>query len=127
LLVHVVAIMVADWMRARLLRKGRWFAVAQQERQPIAANYIRVALCCAIAGYAVLYLWGLIFQPPTIGLAKGTAPFALLPAVTGAFYGYHLDNVELGRRPSRPWEIGLQTLALRAGGKLRFGWRSAAS
>jgi hypothetical protein len=110
LLVHGVAIMTADWRRAGLLRSGRWFAVAGQERQPIAANHIRVALCCAATGYIVLYMWGVIFQPPTIGLAKGTAPFALLPAATGAFYGYHLDNVELGRRPSRLWEIGLQTL-----------------
>ncbi len=53
---------------------------------------------------------GPVFQPPTIALAKGTAPFALLPAATGAFYGYHLDNVELGRRPWRPWEVGSQTL-----------------
>jgi hypothetical protein len=110
LLVHGVAIMTADWMRMRLLRKGRWFAIAGQERQPITANYIRVALCCAATGYAVMYLWGLILQPPTIDFAIGTAPFALLPAATGAFYGYHLDNVELGRRPSRLWEIGLQTL-----------------
>jgi hypothetical protein len=110
LLVHGVAIVTAEWMRARLLRKGRWFAIAAQGRQPIAANYIRVALCCAATGYVALYLWGLIFQPPTIGLAQGTAPFALLPAATGAFYGYHLDNVELGRRPSRLWEVGLQTL-----------------
>src|ERR1700676_3165489 len=26
------------------------------------------------------------------------------------FYGYHLDNVELGRRPWRPGEVGSQTL-----------------
>jgi len=110
LLVHGVAIMTADWVRARLLRKGQWFAIARQERQPITANYIRVALCCAATGYAAMYLLGLILQPPTIGLATGTAPFALLPAATGAFYGYHLDNVELGCRPSRLWEIGLQTL-----------------
>jgi hypothetical protein len=57
-----------------------------------------------------LYLWGLIFQPPTIGLAKGTAPFALLPGATGAFYSYQLDNVELRRRPARLWEIGSQAL-----------------
>jgi Protein of unknown function (DUF2384) len=35
------------------------------------------------------------FQPPTIALAKGTAPFALLPAATGAFYGNHLDKAWL--------------------------------
>jgi hypothetical protein len=81
-----------------------------QERRPIPANYIRVALWCALTGYIALYLWSLIFQPPTIGLAKGTAPFALLPAATGLFYGYHLDNAELAQRPSRPREIGSQAL-----------------
>jgi hypothetical protein len=38
LVVQGVAIMTADWMRVRLLRKGRWFVVVGQERQPIAAN-----------------------------------------------------------------------------------------
>jgi hypothetical protein len=110
LLVHGCAIVTADWTRARSLRNGRWFVVVGQERRPVAANYIRVALCCALTGYVALYLWGLIFQAPTIGLAKGTAPFVLLPAATGAFYSYHLDNVELGRRPRRQWEIGSQAL-----------------
>jgi len=110
LLLHGSAILTADRMRARFLRQGRWFEVVGQERRPIAANYIRVAVCCALTGYVTLYLWSLIFQPPTIGLAQGTAPFALLPAATGAFYCYHLDNAELGRRPWRPWEIGSQTL-----------------
>jgi hypothetical protein len=110
LLVHGFAIWTADWKRTSLMRKGRWFRVVGQERRPIAANYIRVALCCALTGYLALYMCGLILQPPTIGLAKGTAPFALLPAATGWFYGYHLDNVELGQRPWRPWEIGSQTL-----------------
>jgi hypothetical protein len=110
LLVHGVAIVTADRVRAKLLRKGTWYAVAGQERQPIEANYVRIALCCALTGYIALYLWGLIFQPPTIFLAKGTVPFALLPAATGGFYTYHLDNVELARRPSRLWEIGSQVL-----------------
>jgi hypothetical protein len=55
-------------------------------------------------------MWSIIFQPPSIHLAKAIAAFALLPAATGAFYGYHLDNVELGRRPLRSREIGSQTL-----------------
>lgn len=110
LLVHGCAILTSDWTRARFLRKGRWFLIVGLERRPIAANYIRVAFFCALTGYVALYLWGLIFQPPTVGLAKGTLPFALLPAATGAFYSYHLDNVELGQRPRRSWEIGSQAL-----------------
>ena len=96
---HGVAILTADWMRVRLLRKGRWFAMAGRERRPIAANYIRVALGCAIAGYIALFYGAVIFQPPTVAFAKGTVPYALLPAATGAFYGYHLDNVDLGSVP----------------------------
>jgi Protein of unknown function (DUF2384) len=110
LLVHGCAILTADFTRGRLLGKGKWFEIVGQQRQPIEANYIRLAVYCALTGYVALYLWGLIFQPPTLGLAKGAAPFALLPAATGAFYGYHLDNVELGQRPRRIWEIGSQTL-----------------
>jgi hypothetical protein len=71
------------------------------------ATILRIA---PTTGYVALYLWDLFFQPPTIALAKGTVPFALLPAATGAFYGNHLDKVELGRRPWRPWEVGSQTL-----------------
>ena len=37
-------------------------------------------------------------------------PNALLAMVTGGFYVYHLDNAEIGQRPSRPWELGLQTV-----------------
>jgi hypothetical protein len=102
-------------MRRRSLRKGEWFAVLGRQREPVAANYIRVAIGCAIIGYMTLFVWGLIFQAPTIEFAKGTIGYALLPAATGAFYGYHLDNAELGRRPSRAWEIGAQALATGVG------------
>ena len=70
-----------------------------------------VAFGCAMTGYAAMFLWGLIFQSPTVAFAEGTLPYALLPAATGGFYGFHLDNVELGQRPSRLWEIGSQALA----------------
>jgi uncharacterized protein (DUF2384 family) len=30
--------------------------------------------------------------------------------VTGGFYVYHLDNVEMESRPSRPWEVAPQTV-----------------
>ena len=110
LLVQGVAVMTADWIRRRLLRQRRWFAVVGEVRQPIAANYIRAGLGCVVTGYITLYFWNLIFYPPTMTLAKGIAAFALLPAATGAFYGYHLDNAELRQRPSRVHEIGLQSL-----------------
>jgi len=114
LIVHGIAVLTADWMRARLLRKGRWFAVAAQKRQPVAANYIRIGLVCAVTGYIALCIWGLITSPPTdlnfIFFAQQRTAFALLPAATGAFYAYHLDNAELGSRPSRLWEVGSQTV-----------------
>jgi hypothetical protein len=81
-----------------------------RERRPIAANYIRVASGCAITGFIAMFLWGLTLQTPTFAFVMGTLPYALLPAATGGFYGYHLDNVELGQRPSRLWEIGSQAL-----------------
>jgi hypothetical protein len=109
-LAHGVAILTADWMRARHLYKGHWFAVVGRERRAITANYVRVALGCAITGYVAMFLWGLIFQAPTVAFAEGTLPYSLLPAATGGFYTFHLDNVELGQRPSRLWEIGSQTL-----------------
>ena len=108
LLVQGAAIITADWMRSRLLCKGRWFALAGRERRPIIANYVRIAVGCALIGYIALFVWGLIFQSPTLAFAKGTIPYALLPAATGGFFGYHLDNVELGQRPLRIWEIGSQ-------------------
>jgi hypothetical protein len=43
-------------------------------------------------------------------MAKGVLPYALLPAVTGAFYAAHVDNAELNCRPSRLFEILSQAL-----------------
>jgi hypothetical protein len=37
-------------------------------------------------------------------------PNALLAMVTGAFYVYHLDNAEIGQRPSRAWERCSQSM-----------------
>jgi hypothetical protein len=110
LLVQGVAIITADWIRLRLIRRERWFALVQQRRERRVANYIRVALVCMVTGYVALYAWNSIFHHPTIELAKGIAAFALFPAATGAFYAYHLDNAELGERPPRWVEIGLQSL-----------------
>ena len=110
-LAHGVAVLTADWLRTRLSSKDQWYAIVGRERRPITANYLRVAFGCAMTGYAAMFLWGLIFQSPTVAFAEGTLPYALLPAATGGFYGFHLDNVELGQRPSRLWEIGSQALA----------------
>jgi hypothetical protein len=74
------------------------------------ANYVRVAFAAGIAGYAGSILWGLAFGEITTGQLKSAAPFVLPLAVTGAFYAYHLDNVELQMRPSRLREVGWQTL-----------------
>ena len=109
-LAHGVAVLTADWLRTRLLGKDQWYAIVGRERRPIIANYLRVAFGCAMTGYVAMLLWGLIFQAPTVAFAEGTLPYALLPAATGAFYGFHLDNVELDQRPSRLWEIGSQAL-----------------
>jgi hypothetical protein len=107
-LVHGAAIMAADLTRARRIRHGRWFAATAGGRAINIANYIRVGLVCALTGEMVLFVWSLLFHPSSVALALATLPFALLPAATGAFYVWHLDNAELRTRPSRPREIGLQ-------------------
>jgi hypothetical protein len=109
-LAHGTAIFIANRMRHRRTKKGLWFAQFGSTRRQIGANYLRVACGCFIAGYGILLLWGLIFGGITLDQIKGTALFALLPAATGGFYVYHLDNVELEKRPSRLWEIGLQAM-----------------
>lgn len=105
LIPYGMAIMVADLMRKRAIGKGRWFGAAGPKRRTIGANYIRVAAVCGIAGYIGLVLWGLAFAPPTLAGLKIDAPNALLAMVTGGFYAYHLDNVEMNSRPSRLWEV----------------------
>lgn len=108
LLTQGSAIFAADWYRRRRLGKNHWFESTGGKRHRVVANYIRVAIVCAIAGYVVLFLWALLFEAFSKKVALNTLPFVLLPAVTGAFYAIHLDSVELKRRPSRLLEIGLQ-------------------
>lgn len=100
------AVVVADRMRARLIRGQRWFASGTADP----ANYIRVAVISGLAGYVVMCLWGAVLQGPAYGLFTGAAPYALLPAATGAFYAAHLDNVAFALRPARYREIGAQAL-----------------
>jgi hypothetical protein len=109
--IHGTAILVADRLRARLVGRGRWFALIDQERQAIPANYIRIAVACGLAGYVVMCLWGAMLQGPSLAMLSGAAPYALLPAATGGFYAYHLDNVALKTRPPRGLEIAYQSLA----------------
>jgi uncharacterized protein (DUF2384 family) len=101
---------VADLLRKRAIRKGRWFASNRHKRRAIGANYIRVAAICGLVGYVGLVLWGFVLAPPTLAGLKVDAPNALIAAVTGGFYVYHLDNVEMNTRPSRIWEVGPQAL-----------------
>jgi hypothetical protein len=110
LIPHATAIMVADIMRRHAIDGGSWFSASGADRRPNAANYIRVAVVAGIAGYLALILWGLTQQAPTADSFKIEVPNMLLAMVTGGFYVYHLDNAELGTRPSVGWELGAQTV-----------------
>ena len=107
---HATAIMVADLIRRRAINSGSWFDQPGSGPRANGANYVRVALVCGVAGYVGLILLGLTQQAPTMDGFKIEIPNALLAMVTGGFYVYHLDNAEIGQRPSRPWELGLQTV-----------------
>lgn len=107
---YATAIIVADLVRRRAIAKGRWFVNSGQRQQTSGANYVRVALICGIAGYLALIVWGLTQAAPTLDSFKMEVPFVLLAMVTGAFYAFHLDNAEAGQRPSRAWELGLETV-----------------
>ena len=107
---HATAIMIADLLRRRAVNKGSWFAASGRRQRANGANYIRVAVVCGVAGYLGLILWGLTQGPPTLDSFKIEIPNALLAMVTGGFYVYHLDNAEIGQRPSRAWELGSESV-----------------
>jgi hypothetical protein len=107
-ILYGAAIMTADLVRSHYINKGSWFASSGPRRRAISANYVRVAVACAIAGYVSSILWGLAFQGLTLDWLKAAAPYLLPPAATGGFYVCYLDNVELARRPSRAREVGWQ-------------------
>jgi hypothetical protein len=107
---YATAIVIADLMRRHAIKNESWFGSLGHGRLANGANYVRVALVCGIAGYVALVIFGLTQQGPTPDFFKMEAPSALLAMVTGGFYVYHLDNAELGRRPSRKWELGSQTI-----------------
>jgi len=108
LLMHGVAIVTADRVRGSMIKGDRWFNPDDATPRRSVANYIRVGLACAVTGYVALVVFAVMQQTPTWRMAKDALPFALLPAVTGAFYAAHVDNAELNCRPSRLVEIALQ-------------------
>ena len=111
LILYVAAIGAADFVRSRRITNGSWLASSSAKRRANVANYVRIAIPCAMIGYVSLVIWGMAEAPITLTQLKMQAPYALLSAVTGAFYAYHLDNVELEQRPSRLREVALQTFA----------------
>jgi hypothetical protein len=108
LLTHGSAIVVADWLRRRRLSRASWFAGSEQHR--VYANYVRVAALCACTGFAALYFWGAVMRGFSLALAKEQLSYVVLPAVTGTFYAYYLDSVELRTSPSKAGKIAAQAL-----------------
>jgi hypothetical protein len=110
LFAHGVAIWTAEFIRSRRIRQGRWFTTVGPNLRINKSNHILVAVACAIAGYVTFVLLGMMLQGITPAMLKGAAVFMILPAATGGFYAYHLDNVDLQKRPRRAWEVGYQAL-----------------
>jgi len=104
------AIFVADLMRRYQIGKGTWFGPAGRRKRRMRPQYIHVALVCGALGYLALVLWGFAQKAPTLDGLKIDLPYALLAMVTGAFYVYHLDNVEMNDRPTLVWEAGPQAV-----------------
>jgi len=107
-LIYGVAMRVADAVRTRLIKRGSWYQAMGPRRVAVTANYIRAGIVSGIVGYVGLLAWSIAFADFDVTDLGLNAPFALLPAVTGAIYAWQLDNVELQRRPSRLIEIGSQ-------------------
>lgn len=108
-LAHGSAIATAEWVRSRRVARGRWFARGPVKRRT-AANYIFVAVACAITGFVALFGLSVLLVTPSLDLAKSLLSYSLLPAASGAFYVLHLDNVDLAHRPQRKVEIATQAL-----------------
>jgi hypothetical protein len=104
------AIIVADLMRKRAVRKGWWRAVPRDTRTNINGNYLRVAVVCGVIAYLASLLWGIAFAPLTATALKMLLPNVLFAMLTGGFFVYHLDNVETGTRPGRIVEAGGQAM-----------------
>jgi hypothetical protein len=100
------AILVGDLIRARSIEADVWFGTADPRRK--AVNYLGVAFASGVAGYTMSILLGLAFAPFSLSWSVAALPLLILPAVTGAFYVYHLDNVHLQTPSSRRRDIGWQ-------------------
>jgi hypothetical protein len=107
LLAHGTAIYVADTVRSRWMTQGTWFGL--HGRRDV-ANYVLVAVACAVAGFIVLYLWCLLQVGISWNLAVALAPYATLWATTGVAYVVHLDDVDLARPRSPGQAIAVQAL-----------------
>jgi hypothetical protein len=105
-----VAIIVADLLRKRAVKKGWWHALPRNTRMQINGNYLRVAIACGVFSYIAMLLWGLAFAPLTKVSLEMLLPNVLLAMLTGGFYVYHLDNVETETRPARIVEVGGQAI-----------------
>lgn len=108
ILAHGAAILAADRIRSVMSTNDKWYDTTGTAPKQSVANYIRIGVACAVVGYLVLLLCNLAlvdFALPTRAVLEGALPYALMPAVTGAFYASHLDAVELNCRPKWQYEI----------------------
>jgi hypothetical protein len=105
-----VAIIVADLMRKRGVKRGWWRAVPRDRRTHINGNYLRVAVVCGVVAYLASLLWNVAFGPLSADSLKMLVPNILFAMLTGGFYVYHLDNVETGTRPAPIIEAGAQAI-----------------
>lgn len=110
ILAQGAAILTADRIRRIMIKNGKWYDRDGEAPKRRAANYIKVGAACAVVGYIVLLAWGIALQPATWAMAQGALAYAFMPAMTGAFYAVHLDNVELNSRPARLFEIAPQAI-----------------
>ena len=110
LVAHGIAIWTAEFIRSRRIRQARWFVTSGSNLRVNRSNHILVAAVCAIVGYVTFVLLGMVLQGITPALLKVPAVFAIIPAATGGFYAYHLDNVDLRKRPARASEVYYQAL-----------------
>lgn len=89
-LMHGAAMAAVTSLRRRRIASGKWLAGGR----PHGSNYVIAALCAGMAGYGFMLLWSVTLGYPevTFAILRTSAPFSILPAVTGAFYAWYLDH-----------------------------------